>query len=227
MLILSRFRHENQALNEEIYCIMNKFLVVIGVCFAFLLHLNLSAKTFELDKDHTSVTFKIRHLLSNLQGRFTDFHGTFETDDKTGALVKVTAFVAAKSINTNNEKRDTHLRSADFFDAEKIPELKFVSDKFTIQKGQKGKMPGQMTIHGVTKPVVWEVEFHGEAKDPWGNDKGAFSATIETINRKDFGLTWNKALETGGVLVGDEVKIEVDVEGNAKAADVKAKPAGK
>ncbi|MBN8554556.1 MAG: polyisoprenoid-binding protein [Deltaproteobacteria bacterium] len=200
---------------------MKKFLsltiFILGVSFA------LQAKTFELDKAHSSVNFKIRHLLSSVNGRFKDFKGSFEVDEKTGDLISLEGTIVAASIDTDNGDRDKHLRSADFFnaDADGFKELKFVSDKVAIKKGTSGKLPGKMTIHGVTKPVVFNVEFAGEAKDPWGNEKSAFTAKIDKLNRKDFGLNWNKALEAGGVLVGDEVAIELNVEGNLKAAEAK------
>ncbi len=175
---------------------------------------SLDARTYEIDLDHSSVGFKIRHLLSHVQGRFKDFKGTFEIDDKTGALVSIKASIQAISIDTNVEKRDNHLRSPDFFDVQKFPTLEFVSDPFSLAQGQSGKIPGRLTLHGVTKPVVWDAEFAGEAQDPWGNKKAAFSLTMKRLNRKDYGLSWNKALETGGLLVGEEVDIDVGVEGD-------------
>ena len=201
---------------------MKKFfsflIFVLGASFA------LQAKTFEIDKAHTSINFKIRHLLSYVSGRFKDFKGSFQVDPKTGDLTSVEGTITAASIDTDNVDRDKHLRSPDFFnaDADGFRELKFTSEKVAIKKGTTGKLPGKMTIHGVTKPVVFEVEYAGEAKDPWGNEKSAFTAKIDKLNRKDFGLNWNKALEAGGVLVGDEVNIEMNVEGNLKASDAVA-----
>lgn len=179
-----------------------------------LINCGIEAKTFDLDKDHTSVGFKVRHILTSVQGRFKVFTGSFETDEK-GALVKVDATVKAESIDTNNKNRDEHLRSPDFFDTKKFANLSFTSDKFKVKPGSTGKMPGQLTIHGVTLPVEFEVEYLGEAAGPGGSVKAGATATV-TIKRKDFGLTWNKALETGGVLVGDDVTIQLDVEGNEK-----------
>jgi polyisoprenoid-binding protein YceI len=200
---------------------MIKKLLCVSVFFCFVCPLQ--AKVFELDKDHTSVAFKIRHLLSQVNGQFTDFVGTCETDDK-GVMVKVEGVVKAESIDTRNKKRDDHLRSADFFDVTKFADLKFSSDSFKIKPGASGKVNGQLTIHGVTKPVVFEVEYFGEVKDPWGGLRVGASANTK-INRKDFGLTWNKALEAGGFLVGDDVTIQLDVE--AKEVVKLAEPAAK
>jgi polyisoprenoid-binding protein YceI len=182
----------------------------------------ISAKTFELDKDHTNVGFKVRHILTPVQGHFKDFKGSFETDDK-GNLVKVDATIEAASIDTNKAQREEHLRSEDFFDVKKYPTLTFVSDNFKIKPGSSGKMPGKLTIHGVTKPVEFEVEFLGEAEGPGGFRKAGATATTK-INRKDFALTWNKTLETGGLLVGDEVTILLDVEGSQKTEVPKSAP---
>lgn len=184
----------------------------------FLMASGLSAKTFEVDVDHTHIGFKIKHLvISNVEGRFTTFKGSFTTDDKTNALTGLEGTAVASSINTGNDKRDEHLRSPDFFDAKKFPEIKFVADKFNIAKGATGNVSGNLTMHGVTKPVTFVVEWRGDATDPWGNKKAALTATIEKLNRKDFGLNWNKALEAGGVLVGDEVKVTLEIEGGLKA----------
>jgi polyisoprenoid-binding protein YceI len=183
---------------------------------AFLMvSFGVEAKVFDLDKDHTSVGFKVRHLLTNVQGSFRDFSGKFETNEK-GALVKVEASVKAASIDTNNKKRDEHLRSEDFFDAKKFPELRFVSDPIKIKQGSTGKMPGQLTMHGVTKPVEFEVEYLGETAGPGGGVKAGATANVK-INRKDFGLSWNKTLEAGRLLVGEDVTITLEVEGNERA----------
>jgi polyisoprenoid-binding protein YceI len=174
-----------------------------------------AGKTFDIDPHHTSVTFRVRHLFTKVNGRFDKFDGKIEFDPAKPEQVKVQGSIDVASINTNVDKRDEHLRSKDFFNAEKFPQITFVSTKVTDvdPKSKTGKLHGELTIHGVTKPVVLEVAFLGEAADPWGNKKGGFNATT-TINRKDFGLNWNETLETGGVLVGEEVEIEVSAEGN-------------
>lgn len=168
--------------------------------------------TYALDPDHTTVSFKIRHLLSYVQGRFNQFEGSFEYDPKEPDMWRTTVTVQAASIDTNVAPRDKHLRSADFFDAEKYPTLKFVSTEITEVTPTTAKLRGLLTIHGVEKPIVFDLQIHGSVKDPWGNMRAAFTATSK-ISRKDFGLNWNEVLETGQVLVGEEVAITLEVEG--------------
>lgn len=172
----------------------------------------LYAATYDIDLDHTAVSFKIRHLLSNVQGRFDQFEGSFDFDPDKPGTWKAQTTVQAGSINTNVAPRDKHLRSADFFDVEKFPTLTFVSTEVTDATPASAKLHGLLTIHGIEKPVVFDLQVHGVAKDPWGNVRSAFTATTR-INRKDFGLTWNEALETGQLLVGEEVDITLEVEG--------------
>ena len=167
--------------------------------------------TYIIDKAHSEVTFQVRHLLSKVRGRFSDFNGTIEYDEENPERSLVNVDVQAASIDTTERDRDAHLRSADFFDAEKIPTLTFRSTG--VQRNDDGTfaVAGDLTIHGVTRSVSFEASLLGSAKDPWGNERIAFEAET-TINRKDFGLTWNAALETGGFLVGDEVTISVSVQ---------------
>ncbi|MHB8873010.1 MAG: YceI family protein [Myxococcaceae bacterium] len=171
------------------------------------------AATWELDSSHSSASFAVRHLMvSTVRGDFGKTTGTLELDEKDVSKSKVEAAIEVTTINTRDAKRDEHLRSAEFFDVAKYPTITFKSKK--VEKAGKGqlKVTGALTIRGVTKDVVLDVEYAGtEAKDPWGNIKQGATATTR-INRSDFGLTWNKALETGGVAVGDEVKITLDVE---------------
>jgi polyisoprenoid-binding protein YceI len=176
------------------------------------------ADTYMIDKDHTSVTFRIRHLFTKVSGRFDEFEGKVSFDPAKPEQTKVEGTIAVESINTNVENRDKHLRSKDFFDVEQSPKISFASTKVTDvdAKAMSGKLHGNLTIRGVEKPVVLDVQFLGRGKDPWGNEKGGFSATT-TINRKDFGLNWNETVETGGLLVGDEVEIEIAAEGNIPA----------
>lgn len=170
------------------------------------------AAHYNIDPDHTTVSFKIRHLLSYMQGRFNQFEGSFEYDPETPDTWKARMTVQAASIDTNVERRDQHLRAADFFDAGKFPALSFVSTEVTDVTPASAKLNGLLTLHGVEKPVTFDLQMHGAAKDPWGNTRSAFTATT-TLNRKDFGLTWNKALETGRLLVGEEVIVTLEVEG--------------
>ena len=171
--------------------------------------------TYTIDRDHTTVGFKIRHLFSNVRGTFDEFEGALEYEPGKPEQWKVTATVQAASINTNVEARDKHLRSSDFFDVEKFSTLTFKSTKVEEATKEGGKLHGLLAIHGVEKPVVLDLKINGVGKDPWGNVRAGFSATAK-INRKDFGITWNEALETGGVLLGEEVEINLEVEGILK-----------
>ncbi len=165
--------------------------------------------TFTIDAAHSSVEFAVRHMMiSTVKGRFGDVSGTVEIPERGQPKVAVTINVA--SIDTRNEQRDTHLRSADFFEVEKYPVMTFTSTK-AERAGGGWKLTGDLTIKSVTRPVTLDVTEEGAGVDPWGNEKVAFSATTK-FNRADFGLTWNAALETGGVLVSDEVKISIDAQ---------------
>ncbi len=173
------------------------------------------ATSYTIDQDHSAVTFKIRHLFSYVRGTFNDFDGTFEYVPGAPDQWKAQAVIRAASIDTRVEKRDTHLRSKDFFDVERHPALTFTSTGVSDATQTSAKLQGLLTIHGVEKPIVLDLAVHGEGKDPWGNQRSGFTATT-TINRKEFGLTWNEAVETGQWLVGDEVEITLEIEGMAK-----------
>ena len=177
-----------------------------------------SAGDFMVDKDHSHVGFKVRHLVSRVMGEFKDYQGTFSFDPKKVSDSKVSFTIKTASVNTDNEKRDTHLRSADFFDVQRYPEMTFESKKVTLVGKNKYKVEGDFTLHGEKKPVPFEVEYLGETKDPWGNQRAGFTATAQ-IDRKKFGLTWNKALEAGGLMVGDDVSIELQIEAVEKKTD--------
>jgi polyisoprenoid-binding protein YceI len=170
------------------------------------------ASNWTPEKSHTNIGFSVRHLFTSVQGKFTEFDGSIEFDPADPSATVVKGSIVAASIDTGNEKRDKHLRSSDFFDVEKYPSLDFQSTRVTGVKGNHATLEGKLTIHGVSRPVELDVTFLGEGTDPWGNRRAGFKATI-TIDRKDFGLTWNKALEAGGLLLGEEVEIRLDVEG--------------
>ena len=171
------------------------------------------AATYKIDPAHSTIGFKVKHLaISKVPGSFTEFSGTFSFDPNKLTESRAAATIAVKSIDTANAKRDDHLRGDDFFSAEKFPEISFQTTKIEPVIGEGFKATGDLTIHGVTKSVVLNVAFNGSAKDPSGKERAAFSATTK-INRKDFGLTWNKVLETGGLVVGEEVEISIEVEG--------------
>jgi polyisoprenoid-binding protein YceI len=169
------------------------------------------AGTFAIDTSHSAAAFAVRHrMVSTTKGRFTDFAGEITiADDPLQSSVAVT--IQAASINTGDEQRDGHLRSADFLDVDNYPTLEFKSTSVRHAKGDHFVVDGELTVRGVTKPVSLELEYQGAALDPWGGQRAAFSATTK-INREDFGLTWNQALETGGVLVGKDVSIDLEVE---------------
>lgn len=170
-----------------------------------------AARTLTIDAAHSEVTFTVRHLISRVRGRFTEFGGTILFDETAPEKSTVEFQAQTTSIDTNQKDRDAHLRSDDFFSSEKFPTITFKSTSITRVSGEDYHVEGDLTIRDVTKRVVVPVAHLGKAKDPWGNEKVAFEAEL-TINRKDFGLNWNAALETGGFLVGDEVKIQVAVQ---------------
>ena len=170
-----------------------------------------AVRTLEIDRSHSEVAFQVRHLLSRVRGRFADFAGTIEWDPSAPENSRVHVTIQADSIETAEPNRDKHLRSADFFDAETYPTLTFASTSVTPRSGGLFDVSGNLTIHGVTREVVLPATYLGTAQDPWGNTKFVFEAEL-TLNRKDFGLNWNAALETGGFLVGDEVKVTLSIQ---------------
>jgi len=170
-----------------------------------------ATRTVVIDKAHSEALFQVRHLVTKVRGSFGDFAGTIQFDQARPEQSSVSFTVQAASIDTNNADRDAHLRSNDFFAVEQYPTLTFTSTSIAAKGGNDYTVSGDLTIRGVTKRIDLPVTFLGAAKDPWGNEKLGFETEI-TINRKDFGLTWNAALETGGFLVGDEVKISVSIQ---------------
>jgi len=173
----------------------------------------LKTATWNLDPAHSVAEFKVKHMMiSNVKGQFTGITGVLSLDEGAIANSKVEATIDASSIHTREPQRDAHLKSADFFDVEKFPTLSFRSTRVTVAGDGELAVTGDLTMHGVTKEVVFTVEGPTPpAKDPWGNSRIGLSA-VAKINRKDFGLTWNAALEAGGILVGEEVTITLDVQ---------------
>ncbi len=201
-----------------------KFLAVAGL--ALLLGVAAAAAdapaTFNVDPAHSTVSFKIRHFVTKVEGQFKEFSGTITGDQKNPAGASVEFVIKAASIDTRTDKRDAHLRSADFFDVEKYPEITFKSTKIVSKGGDKYDVTGSFTMHGVTKEITLPVTFNGFAKDPWGNTRAGFSLAT-TLNRKDYGILWNKALDEGGFMLGDDVDITIEIEA-VKKADAPAAP---
>ena len=172
-----------------------------------------STATWNIDPVHSVAEFKVKHMMiSNVKGQFPKVKGSLTLDESDLTNSRVEASIEAASIETRDPQRDAHLKSADFFDVEQFPTLSFKSTGISLVRDGELAVEGNLTIRGVTRKVVFSVEGPTPpAKDPWGNTRVAVSATTK-INRKDFGLTWNAALETGGILVGDEVTITLDVQ---------------
>ena len=174
-----------------------------------------AADTYVVDKTHSEALFTIKHLMSRVTGRFSDLSGSIAVDVANPAASSVEFTINAARIDTNAADRDKDLRSPNFFDVEKYPTISFKSSKVTPAGKDKFTVEGSLTMHGVAKQVSLPVEFLGFGKDPWGNDKAGFA--VETVlNRKDYGLNWNKALDQGGFLLGDDVKVVISLEAAKK-----------
>jgi polyisoprenoid-binding protein YceI len=173
---------------------------------------------WEIDSSHSGIHFSVRHLvIAKVRGHFGRWTGTVVAPDGDFARGQVDVVIDASSIETGVADRDTHLKSADFFDVANFPELRFTTSR--VETSAKGRLQlvGKLTIKDVTRDVTLDVENHGLARDPWGNERAAFTART-AVDRKDFGLTWNQVLETGGVVVGDRVEIEIEIEAVKQAA---------
>jgi polyisoprenoid-binding protein YceI len=167
---------------------------------------------WNLDPTHSEIGFKVKHMMiTNVSGSFGKFDAQVETNDLDFTTAKIEFTTDIDSITTSNTDRDNHLKSPDFFDAANYPQLKFVSTKFEKKDDENYVLQGDLTIRDVTKPVKFNVEFGGIGKDPWGNEKAGFTITGK-INRTDYKLNWNAALETGGVLVSEEVKLQAEIQ---------------
>ena len=167
--------------------------------------------TYTIDKAHSEVTFQVRHLVTKVRGHFTDFSGTIQFDEAQPEKSSIAFSVSTASIDTSAADRDAHLRGEDFFAADKHPAITFTSSKVTKTRGEQFTVEGTLTIRNTAKVLAVPVTFLGAAKDPWGNARVGFEGEI-TVNRKEFGLNWNAALETGGFLVGDDVKISASLQ---------------
>ncbi len=172
----------------------------------------MATSKWNLDSSHSEIGFKVKHMMfTNVSGKFNSFEATVTNEDDNFETSKISFAADVASIDTNNSDRDNHLKSADFFEVEKFPKLTFVSTGVKKTSGDSYVVTGDFTIKDVTKSIDLDVEYSGLMKDPWGNTRTGFVITGK-INRKDFGLAWNAALETGGVLVGEEVKFNIDVQ---------------
>ena len=184
------------------------------------------ATQYKIDPAHSRIGFSVKHLMiSNVQGQFKDFEGNFNFDEKAGTVTDANFTAKADSIDTGVTKRDEHLKSPDFFDTAKFPTLTLTNSKIKKAGKNKYKWTADLTMHGVTKPVTLDLEHIGTVKDPMAGVMRAGFKARGKINRKDFGLNWNKAMEAGGVVVGDEVMIELDAEGVEAAPTEPTKPA--
>ncbi len=202
---------------------LKSFIAIVALAFTVFFagysQSHAEVAEYMIDPDHSQVTFKVKHLaISTVTGRFDLLEGSYLVDIENIANSSVDTSIVASSINTNKKKRDDHLKSAEFLDVEKYPNITFKSKEIKNGDGNKFQIVGDLTIHGITKEVTLDAVYEGHvASDPWGFERTAFIASGE-INRKDFGMTWNKALEAGGFLVGEEVRITLEVEGIRKTS---------
>jgi len=172
----------------------------------------MTTETWAIDSSHSGIHFSIRHLvIAKVRGQFSRWSGTITMPEGDLARAAVEVTIDTASIDTGVADRDTHLKSADFFDIETYPEALFKSDRVEVLGADRLKVSGRLTLHGVTREVTLDVDSFGRTKDPWGNERMGFSART-ALQRADFGLTWNQVLETGGVVVGDRVDLELEVE---------------
>jgi len=189
---------------------MRNFLLLTALA-AVLTAGGAQAATFAIDPSHSSVGFQVRHMMvTNVKGSFQEFEGTLEFDENAPAEASVTATIQMASIDTADEKRDEHLRSADFFEVETYPTMTFTSTGMK-QDGDDWLLMGDLTMRGVTKPVTLELEYNGMVEDPWGNTRVGFSAEGK-IDRREFGVSWNNTLDKGGIAVGNDVKIQLEIQ---------------
>jgi polyisoprenoid-binding protein YceI len=192
-------------------------LLWLGLLAWFPTAVHAEPARWNLDPEHSTIEFRITHMVvSKTTGRFTDYAGFIEMDAEDGAVTAIEATIQAESVNTNHVKRDTHLRNAEFLDVKLYPTITYKMK--TYKKNSESFIAvGDLTLHGVTKEVVLSGRYNGSTKDPWGNTRAGFSAEGK-LNRKDFGMVWNKTLDNGGLVVGEEVQIRLDIE------CIKAKP---
>ncbi|HWF59172.1 MAG TPA: YceI family protein [Nitrospira sp.] len=186
-------------------------IVIAALLGFFPLGVGAETARWDIDPDHSTIEFRVTHMVvSKTSGRFLDYRGFVDLDADAKTLKTIEATINAESINTHQEKRDTHLRNADFLDVKQFPTIMYKMKNYQ-KEGDTYKIVGHLTLRGVTKEVTLIATLNGITKDPWGNTRAGFTAE-GTLNRKDFGMIWNKALDTGGLVVGDEVQIHLDIE---------------
>jgi len=191
---------------------MKNFILSFIIVFTFVYSISAQSTEWGIDKPHTNIGFTVTHLvISDVTGRFNEFEGSIKTsgEDFNGAQINIV--ITTASVYTDHEKRDNHLRSADFFDAEKNPKITFKSSSFKKIKDDKYELKGDLNMNGVTLEVIFDGTLKGIIKDPWGGTRAGFTAKT-TIDRYDYNLTYNKALETGGFLISQNVDIEINIE---------------
>lgn len=179
----------------------------------------MALEKWEIDSSHSGIHFSVRHMVvAKVRGKFARWSGSIVAEDGDLARAQVSVVVDASSIDTGLAERDAHLKSPDFLDVASFPELTFQSRDVAKHSDESLRVSGELTIHGVTRDVVLDVEYTGRTKDPWGNERAGFTART-ALDRKDFGLTWNQLLEAGGVMVGDRINIEIEVEAVKQSAE--------
>jgi len=177
-----------------------------------------ATERWQIDSTHSGIHFSVRHLvIAKVRGQFARWSGTLTVPDGDFAKASVDVIVDTSSIDTGVADRDAHLRSADFFDVAQYPDAIFKASRFEPRGDDKGRLVGTLTLKGVTREIVLDVEQHGQTKDPWGNERAGFSART-SIDRREFGLTWNQVLETGGLMVGERADLEIEIEAVRQAA---------
>ena len=186
-------------------------IVIASLLGCFPLGVEAETARWDIDPDHSIIEFRVAHMVvSKTSGRFLNYRGFVDLDADTKAWKTIEATIKAESINTNQEKRDTHLRNADFLDVKQFPTIMYKMKNYQ-KEGDTYKVVGNLALRGVTNEVTLIGTFNGITKDPWGNTRAGFTAE-GTLNRKDFGMIWNKALDNGGLVVGDDVQIRLDIE---------------
>lgn len=184
--------------------------ILISLLTVLVLASPAAAVEWKIDNTHSTVAFKVRHFFARQAGQFAKFDGVIHYDPAQPTSARVEANIDAASIDTEHEGRDEHLRSADFFDVEKHPSISFKSNKVEVD-GEQLMVFGDLTIKGISKPVSFPIEFLGAGPDPWGNQRAGFSASLK-LKRKDFDITWNNTLDTGGTVLGEDVTISLEIE---------------